>query len=368
MDDAELLAVAKAGDRTAFMRLVKRYHGALFAMARQITGSTEDAEDIALEVIVHVYRNLHKLREDVKFRALCFVICRRECISHLRQGHEEAFTGDEGDNLPVETPIETPVDEIDYEELLTRLPLTAREILIARYFYDLSYEEMAQIFGGTAEAMRTHCFHVRAQVRALKQEDEKETRRIMLGVIATNIVHFPLYLFLERVNKAIAHIFPPLMPPDPTSSTVSTTPIILAASVASPGPTASISTDTGRAQARPRTTVHLTVLKLAGVIAIAVLIFLFTRHLPSPRISPKAQMPLRKADFTTCIAYSPKEPLIAAVQGFGNNNIFLYQLDGTVVKEIPERRFYYIPRFHAGWTDAGRWLQMAGCRQTLASA
>ncbi len=146
MDDVKLVAAAKAGDMQAFMGLIRRYHGALIATAEQITGNAEDAEDIAQEVIIHTYLNLYKLREDEKFRAWFFTICRRECSDYLHRHHIEVQPLE----ACVELPARTTDEETGYWELISQLPLASREILLARYFYDLSYTEMAAIFDSTA--------------------------------------------------------------------------------------------------------------------------------------------------------------------------------------------------------------------------
>ncbi len=371
MNDAELVAAAKTGDKQAFMGLVHRYHGALIATAQQITGNAEDAEDIAQEVVIHAFCNLHMLREEGKFRGWLFAICRRECIDHLRRQRVEVLPLEDCADLPAQSLD----DETGYRELLARLPLAVREILLARYFYNLSYEEMAEIFDSTSEAMRTRCFRARAQIQTLVEEDEEDTRRILHGVLGSITAAFPLESFLERISGKIAHL--PQAPTPPLSP------------AAPPAPVG------GSAQAGLWATAHLTAVKFGGVAVIALVIAaLVITHLPrqhhqhtlpvitaakptaivtvpakrlTPRaaVKPHAPVPLimhhthpaslrrqaklhrvnaqpakptahrrtpveiagnqpqsartawSRATFTGCIAYSPTAPLIAAARGFG---------------------------------------------------
>ena len=56
---ARLVALAKAGDLRAFEELVRRYRRRIFALALHLTGSRSDADDIAQEVFLRAYKQLH---------------------------------------------------------------------------------------------------------------------------------------------------------------------------------------------------------------------------------------------------------------------------------------------------------------------
>ncbi len=280
MNDVELVVAAKAGDMVAFMGLVRRYHSALIATAQQITGNAEDAEDIAQEVIIHTYRNLHKLREDGKFRAWFFTICRRESIDYLHRHRKEVQPLEDCAEIPARTPDE----ESGYWELLSRLPLATREILLARYFYDLSYAEMATIFDSTTEAMRLRCFRARAELRALLEEDEEETRRVLHGVLASVTAGFPLESFLARISGKIAQLPPAPMPPLP--------------------PAAPVAPAAGGVQAGLWATAHLAALKFAGVAVIALVVAMVAvPHLPQVhhRRKPHAMAPATPSAIVTAL-------------------------------------------------------------------
>ncbi len=139
--------------------------------------------------------------------------------------------------------------------LLNRLPLEQREILIARYLYDLSYEQMAEIFGSSEQTMRTRCFRARAQLRMLAEQEEQETRRVLQGVMSSLVAGFPLESFMQGISGRIALMPPPAVPP-------SVPPAVPPAAASS----------SGAAHAGFWTATHLAALKLAGgaVIALSV--------------------------------------------------------------------------------------------------
>ena len=201
MDDAILVLAAQAGDRDAFLALVRRYEAALLASARQMTRSREDAEDVAAEAVLQAFRHLGTLREASKFRGWLFAILRRAAIDHRRRQHTP--------EIPLEACAELPAPEAEpayYAELLTRLPLPCREVLIARYFYDLSYDEMATAFHSNAPTMRMRSLRARKQLRELAEREEAETRRVLRGAMSALAAGFPGHAFMNRLTEEITHM------------------------------------------------------------------------------------------------------------------------------------------------------------------
>ncbi len=205
MDETTLVIAAQTGDRDAFLALVRRYHGTLVASARQLTESMEDAEDAVQEAVISAYRHLSTLQEPVKFRAWLFAILRRACIDHRRKCHDNALPLDDCIDLPAP---DATLDTLDYCELLARLPLVFREALIAHYFYELSYAEMAKVFAGNEKTMRTRCFRGRALMRLLAERDEAETRRILQGVMATLAIGCSPESFMARIARELPQLPP----------------------------------------------------------------------------------------------------------------------------------------------------------------
>jgi RNA polymerase sigma-70 factor (ECF subfamily) len=62
--DLELVRSAKAGDVPAFEALYRRYNDRIYGFAKQVTGSAEDACDVAQEAFIRAWDALPKLRDD----------------------------------------------------------------------------------------------------------------------------------------------------------------------------------------------------------------------------------------------------------------------------------------------------------------
>src|SRR5512140_3652288 len=66
--DAQDVNLARAGDDTAFRRLVERHSRAVFQLAFRLTGSEPDAEDVVQEAFLKAYRELRRFESRSSFR------------------------------------------------------------------------------------------------------------------------------------------------------------------------------------------------------------------------------------------------------------------------------------------------------------
>lgn len=173
--DAEIVAHVRAGDREAFRALVERYHQAILATARHTLGNAELAQDVAQETFIEAFRGIHNLRDPDRFRAWLYGILRHRCLK-AREGAGPAtvpFEEGIGDwSVPAPEPEDEPV-----LGCLKHLPDADRELLIARYVQDLSYDEIAALLRVKVGAVRVRCLRARERLRQVlirRQAVERE--------------------------------------------------------------------------------------------------------------------------------------------------------------------------------------------------
>ncbi len=87
MTEAELylLDQIRQGDDRAWSQFVQRYHGRLFAYARQQLGQSADAEDMVQEVFINFIRALNAYRAESSVESFLFTILRRKIIDSYRR-------------------------------------------------------------------------------------------------------------------------------------------------------------------------------------------------------------------------------------------------------------------------------------------
>lgn len=161
--------------------------------ANQIPGNMDDAEGDGQ--VIDANRPMLPLENLDKFSTWFFANLHRECLNHRRW----RCLLNENDELPIMPPSE----EEGFLALFNRLSLDHRKVLIARYLDELSYDEMAVIFRGNEQTMRTCCFQACEKLYMMAEEEEEEARRILHGVSQNIIADFPLVSFREHIAQMI---------------------------------------------------------------------------------------------------------------------------------------------------------------------
>jgi RNA polymerase sigma-70 factor (ECF subfamily) len=158
MADAELISLAAGGDPAAFQLLVEQHRAMVYRVAYQFAGNHYDAEDIAQDVFIKVYRSLPKFRQDSQFTSWIYRIAMNACIDHRRRhaaGGASPF-GDEAEQRMENTPEERPGPETSayagelgsvLEAEIRRLPQGQRIVFVMRHYEGLKLGEIASALG-----------------------------------------------------------------------------------------------------------------------------------------------------------------------------------------------------------------------------
>ena len=156
--DSELISQAAAGDHSAFHLLVERHRAMVYRVAYQFAGNHHDAEDIAQEVFIKIYRSLGRFRQDAQLTSWMYRIVMNACIDHRRR-HSPAGAapfGEEAELKMLNTPADGPgPEERAYggelgsvlEAEIQRLPPGQRVVFIMRHHQGLKLCEIAEALG-----------------------------------------------------------------------------------------------------------------------------------------------------------------------------------------------------------------------------
>lgn len=156
--DEALMARIREGDIEHAGLLFERHHTALYRFFVRTTGQRAASQDLTQDVFVRVltYRTSYKRRTPV--RPWLYGIARNLLADHLkRPGVAEVSL----DDVPTLSGSQSPVVDLEYSELqdqldaaLARLEAPQRELLVLSHVSDLSYSEIAEIYGITVNAAR----------------------------------------------------------------------------------------------------------------------------------------------------------------------------------------------------------------------
>jgi RNA polymerase sigma-70 factor (ECF subfamily) len=181
--DASLMLRVKRGDRHAFEELVNKYKQPVINVIYRTLGDATEAEDLAQNVFVQVYKSADRYRVSAKFTTWLFTIARNLCLNEIRRrSRHPAESIDaphpEHDDQPrhqfEDAKTFSPPDALLHGELeekiqqaLSDLPDGQRVAILLCRQGELSYEEIAKVLGCSVSATKSLIHRGR---ETLKQE------------------------------------------------------------------------------------------------------------------------------------------------------------------------------------------------------
>jgi RNA polymerase sigma-70 factor, ECF subfamily len=167
-DDVQLIAACRRGEARAMERLYHQFKRRVFGMAHRIVGAS-DAEEVAQEVFVRVFRGLAAFRGDSALSTWIYRLTVNASLSHLAKRGRRKEVGDDG-LTEVAAP---PIAERDsalaarIEAALEQLPAGYRAILVLHDVEGLSHEECSAILECRVGTCKSQLHKARAKMREL---------------------------------------------------------------------------------------------------------------------------------------------------------------------------------------------------------
>jgi len=85
VDDKQLIRSCLQGEKEEFRKLVEKYWGKTIAMAINVLGNREDAEDVCQEAFLQVYSHLAEFDFKMNFQKWLYSILYKRCLDRLRK-------------------------------------------------------------------------------------------------------------------------------------------------------------------------------------------------------------------------------------------------------------------------------------------
>lgn len=176
------LEQARQGDKSAFGRLIEAYQGPVYNLAYRMLGNRGEAEEAAQEAFIRAYTRLDTYDPSRKFSTWMLSITSNYCIDLLRKRRalllsldqplppHPALMSDRDENPEAQT--SDSEREQMVQALLEHLPEDYRQAVVLRYWYDLSYEEIAGVMDTTVSAIKSRLFRARRQLAEVALEEE----------------------------------------------------------------------------------------------------------------------------------------------------------------------------------------------------
>ena len=164
MSDAELIELARNGDRAAFGTLVERYQQVVFRAALAALRSREDAEEVAQDALLLAFRKLGSFRGEASFKTWLLTITWNRAMDRRRRigdwlhrfvGRDDSHEIDVASAEPShEKTMIAEESRRDVRRILRTLPARYRDALLLSASGDHTFEEIGRLLGvptGTAK-------------------------------------------------------------------------------------------------------------------------------------------------------------------------------------------------------------------------
>jgi RNA polymerase sigma-70 factor, ECF subfamily len=173
----------KKGDTEALRELVEAHEHRIIGAVAKMLGDESDAEDIAQQVFLRVWKSAARYEPTAKFTTWLFKITRNLVFNELRRRRRhptQSMDASSEDDRPFQAPdpgAKPPDTSLLDDEMqaaiqraIDELPEIQRMAIILRRYDDVSYEEIAEILDLSVPAVKSVLFRARTELREkLKQ-------------------------------------------------------------------------------------------------------------------------------------------------------------------------------------------------------
>lgn len=182
-DETRLIDDALRGNSDAFGRLVCRYQDRLFTSLVHITGSHEEAEDVAQEAFVQAFIKLESFQGKSRFYTWLYRIALNISASRRRKRRGEIavdFSGRAAEYVvhvgadSCDAPLERQELVAHVRAALSRLPQDHRQILVLRELEGCSYDDIVQILQLPAGTVRSRLHRARKLLHEILKEHQQK--------------------------------------------------------------------------------------------------------------------------------------------------------------------------------------------------
>jgi RNA polymerase sigma-70 factor, ECF subfamily len=171
--DSMCLRAIAAGDKAAFTSIVERWQTRLINFFYRSTSNRNDAEDLAQETFIELYRAAPRYEPRGSFSAFIFTLARRRLIDSYRKQARRPLQLIDPTDFAMQQQAEENDTSAEIEEAfhlaLAALPENQRNAILMLQQQGLSYEEIAEALEASLSAVKTWIHRARTHLReALK--------------------------------------------------------------------------------------------------------------------------------------------------------------------------------------------------------
>jgi RNA polymerase sigma-70 factor (ECF subfamily) len=178
IDDQKLIEAIQNGDTKAYTQLVNRYKDLVYTLAIRMIRNREEAEEVAQDTFIKVFKSLDKFKGDSKFSTWIYKVTYNTCLDRIKKNrkHLNDVAIDEFIFNKLDT-IDNALDNMINEEkrvlikrCINKLPEDSSALLTLFYFEDLSLVEISKIINSEANTVKVKLFRARKKLAVILEQ------------------------------------------------------------------------------------------------------------------------------------------------------------------------------------------------------
>jgi RNA polymerase sigma factor (sigma-70 family) len=180
-DDLKLSEALRKGDPDAFRFLVEKFQEKIIRTSKGFVHSHHEAEDIAQEVFIEIYRSVDRFRGDSGLSTWIYRITINKSLNYLRSSTRREIisffelSGSDGQTYridPAANPESYPDADINISEqqqalysAIDNLPYKQKTAFILSKYEELSYKEIANIMRVSVSSVESLIFRAKQNLQ-----------------------------------------------------------------------------------------------------------------------------------------------------------------------------------------------------------
>jgi RNA polymerase sigma-70 factor (ECF subfamily) len=184
--DYELTQRSAEGDMKAFEELYQRHNRRVYSLCLRMTGNVTEAEDLAQEVFIQLFRKIGSFRGESAFTTWLHRLTVNQVLMHFRKRGVRLEQTTEDGEAPIqivkgtENPNAMPVvDRIALDKAIAQLPPGYKMVFTLHDIEGHEHEEIARMLGCSVGTSKSQLHKARMKLRGLlrQQKPSKEQPR-----------------------------------------------------------------------------------------------------------------------------------------------------------------------------------------------